>query len=119
MQLANHDGFIFGFSSLTYSLREFHPPPAQLVTLWDAYTENVAPMITIFHRPTIRKLLVEASSHPESLNKNTEAVMFSIYYAAITSMTPSQCLSLLDEEQDTVLTRYHFAVEQAMARANL
>ncbi|KKZ60094.1 hypothetical protein EMCG_00785 [[Emmonsia] crescens] len=115
----NHDGFLFGFSSLAQSLREIHPSPDQMLILWDIYLENVAPLLPIFHKPTLRKCFFRASDSLVSLNKNTEAAMFSVYYAAITSMNSSQCLSLLGEDRHIMLSRSRVAMEQAMARANL
>ncbi|KAK2806367.1 hypothetical protein FQN51_007411 [Onygenales sp. PD_10] len=114
-----HEGFLFAFQSLAHTLRGFHPNPGQVLILWKTYHENVAPLITIFHLPTLGKLICEGSSDLNSLNKNTEAVLFSVYYAAVTSMNSVQCYALLGEHQDILLTRYRFSMEQAMARANL
>lgn len=86
---------------------------------WEIYRENVAPLVTILHRPTARNLLVEAAQHPESLDKNSEALVFSIYLSAIVTLSPEECLSRLGEERSIAVKRYRFAVEQAMARANL
>lgn len=55
----------------------------------------------------------------DSLDKDTEALMFTIYYAAIISLTPEQCESQLGEPRPAALAKYRFAVEQALARANL
>ncbi|PGH17921.1 hypothetical protein AJ79_00820 [Helicocarpus griseus UAMH5409] len=118
-QAQSHDGFLFGFTSLEQSLHELHPGPDQIPILWEMYVENVAPLVTIFHKPTLRKCFFRASEHLDSLNKNTEAVMFSVYYAAVTGMTASQCSSLLGEERQIMLSRYRAAMEHAMARANL
>ncbi|KLJ12597.1 hypothetical protein EMPG_12383 [Blastomyces silverae] len=115
----SHDGFLFGYSSLSQSLRELHPNPDQMLILWDAYLENVAPLIPIVHKPTLRKCYLRACDSLDSLNKNTEAAMFSIYHAAITSMDGSQCRSLLGEDRQVMLSRSRVAMEQAMARANL
>jgi hypothetical protein len=86
---------------------------------WDIYKENVAPLITIVHKPTVRKLLVESAQSPDSLDKNSEALVFSIYLSAIVTLTPSQCLARLGEERSLAVKRYRFAVEQALAKANL
>ncbi|KAJ5178984.1 hypothetical protein N7492_002194 [Penicillium capsulatum] len=116
---ASHDGFLFGFHSLSHSLREFHPPLPKVSKFWEIYRENVAPLITILHRPTARNLLVEAAQHPESLDKNSEALVFSIYLSAIVTLSPAECVSRLGEERSTAVKRYRFVVEQAMARADL
>lgn len=115
----SHDGFIFGFYSLSHSLREYHPPFPKVSVFWDIYKENVAPLITIIHKPTARKLLVEAAQTPDSLDKNQEALVFSVYLSAIVSSSPAECLSRLGEDRTFAIKRYRFAVEQALARANL
>ncbi|PGH10193.1 hypothetical protein AJ80_07552 [Polytolypa hystricis UAMH7299] len=113
------EGFIFGFSSLAHSLRQYHPSPDQASLLMDTYKNNVAPLIPIFHVPTLEKIILEASNNIDSLNKNTEAMMFCVYYAAIASMSQAQCLFLLGEDRTACLAKYRFVVEQGMARANL
>lgn len=42
-----------------------------------------------------------------------------MYLSAIVSMSPAQCLSLHGTDRDTAVKRYRFAVEQALARANI
>lgn len=115
----NHDGFMFGFYSLAHSLRSFHPPPSKVPLLWEVYLENVAPLIPIVHNPTAKQLFTSATEHPDSLDKNSEALLLSMYFVSIISLTQEQCLSLLGEERDSAVTRYRFAVEQALSKANL
>ncbi|KAJ5586917.1 uncharacterized protein N7459_002682 [Penicillium hispanicum] len=115
----SHDGFIFGFHSLSQSLRECHPPLPKVSKFWEAYRENVAPLVTILHRPSARNLLIEAAQRPEYLDKNSEALVFTIYLSAVVSLKPDECLSQLGEDRATAVKRYRFYVEQALARANL
>jgi hypothetical protein len=116
----NHDGFLFGYYSLSHSLRSYHPPPSKIPVLWDIYLDNIAPLIPMFHKPTVRKLLLtDAAQNPNLLDKNSEALVLSIYYVTIVSMSPEQCFSVLGDDRDTAVTRYRFAVEQALSRAGL
>ncbi|KAJ5308887.1 hypothetical protein N7508_004266 [Penicillium antarcticum] len=114
---SSHDGHIFGYYSLSHSLREFHPSIDKVSILWEAYEENVAPLITIVHRPTARKLFVEAAQHPETLDKNSEALVFAMYLCSIVSMRPEECTFRLGEDRATAVKRYRFATEQALAKA--
>lgn len=75
--------------------------------------------MTVLHKPTIRNILVDASANIDTLDKNTEALVFSVYLAAVISMTPEQCMSELGEEREAAISRYRFATEQGLARANL
>lgn len=86
---------------------------------WEIYKENVAPLITIVHKGTARTLLVEAAQNPDSLDKNNEALVFSIYLSAIVSLKPDECIARFGEERTTLVKRYRFAVEQALSRAGL
>ncbi|KAI9931814.1 hypothetical protein ASPWEDRAFT_150702 [Aspergillus wentii DTO 134E9] len=115
---ASHDGFLLGFYSLSHSLRGFHPSPDKIPLLWENYSENVAPLISILHKPTAKKLFLETAKRPELLDKNSEALVFAMCLVTVVSMSPQQCLSQLGEERDTAVSRYRFAVEQALSKAN-
>ncbi|RMZ84547.1 hypothetical protein DV737_g1137, partial [Chaetothyriales sp. CBS 132003] len=68
-------------------LGDFHPLPSQIPFLLDVYSENVNFFIRIIHIPTIRKMVRDWRGHGMSgLTLSNEALMFSIYYAAVTSM---------------------------------
>jgi hypothetical protein len=91
----------------------------QAVTLFAAFTENVAPLVRIFHMPSLTRTYWDAVASLNSLDKHTEALLFAIHYSALISLTPEQCLSILEETRESALERYRFAVEQALARGNL
>lgn len=115
----SNDGFVFGYSSLAHSLRNYHPTPSQVFILWKTYEQNVKPLITVVHTPTVRHVIVNAATGLDMLDRNSEALAFSIYLAAVISMTPEQCLAELGDDRDSTISRFRFATEQAMARANL
>lgn len=48
-----------------------------------------------------------------------EALLFTMYFAAVTSLTPKKCLDLFQEERDCLLDRYRYAAEIAFANAKL
>lgn len=48
-----------------------------------------------------------------------QALMFAIYFAAITSLTPDECMIQFGEQKDDLLKRYRFGTEQALAHAEL
>lgn len=109
--------FLFGYHSAVHSLRNYHPSPSTSDLLLGVFDENVAPIIMIIHKPALRSLIKKASTDPEELDKGSEALVFSVYFAATSSMTPEECLSRLGEDHTTLIKRYRFAVEQALARA--
>lgn len=124
VQTMNHLGTnraIFGFPSLAQSLKSFHPSLSPSVSLLRMFTENVAPLVRIFHIPTTARIYWDAIASLDSpLDKKIEALLFAIYYSAVISMDePKQCLDILGIPRDQALAKYRFAVEQALARADL
>ncbi|RYP09061.1 hypothetical protein DL765_008583 [Monosporascus sp. GIB2] len=110
---------IFGYRAMASSLQDFHPSLPQAVTLFAAFTDNVAPLVRIFHMPTLTRIYWDAIASLDSLDKYTETLLFAIHYSAVISLSPEQCLGILDETREAALMRYRFAVEQALARGNL
>lgn len=110
---------VLGFRSLGRSLRPYHPPMHMSVALLTIFSENVLPLVHIFHMPTTGQWYWDTIVSLDSLNKNTETLLFSIYYSAVISMDEAQCLSVLGSTRSDALDKYRFAVEQALARANL
>ncbi|RHZ53569.1 Zn(II)2Cys6 transcription factor [Aspergillus thermomutatus] len=110
---------IMGFQALTNSLRAYHPPLFQSVALLEMFKENVAPLVRIFHMPTMIRIYWDAVATPEALDRNTEALLFAIYYSTVISLEPEQCFTTLGVSRTYALKHYRFAVEQALARADL
>ncbi|KAL4744758.1 fungal-specific transcription factor domain-containing protein [Aspergillus terricola var. indicus] len=102
------DQFLFRSSSL-----------ARLI-LWKRFEENVAPVVMIFHKPSLRQLLTVDSSSNNSRgpDRASEAVLFAVYFASVTSMDADRCTAELGQEHVSLLRHYRFATEQALARAN-
>lgn len=68
-------------------LRGFQPLPSQVPFLLEVFSENVNSIMQIVHVPTIAKMIRDSRGHNmTSLTPANEALMFSIYYAAVTSM---------------------------------
>lgn len=114
---ANHQGFIFSFSSTILSLRDFHPPQYQIIQLWEVFKENVDPLVKVLHRPSIEKTVIEAAKDLDHISKPLEVLLFSIYFAAVTSLSEDQCMRLTGMDKESALKKYRFGFEQAMARA--
>ncbi|OJZ92940.1 hypothetical protein ASPFODRAFT_56471 [Aspergillus luchuensis CBS 106.47] len=110
---------ILGFRALAHSLHPYHPPLTESVTLFGVFQENVSPMVRIFHMPTLVRNYWDAVASLESLDKDTEALLFAIYYSAVISMEPEQCLRTIGISKAHASETYLFAIEQALARADL
>ena len=68
-------------------LREFYPLPSHIPFLLIVFSENVNRFFQIVHIPTVSKMVHDLrGGDMNSLTPANEALMFSIYYAAVTSM---------------------------------
>jgi hypothetical protein len=65
----------------------------------------------------MQQVILEASSDLENVPRHTEALMFSIYLVAVTSLTDQECETMLNESRTDLLTRYSHAIQQALANA--
>ncbi|KAL4963755.1 Zn(II)2Cys6 transcription factor [Aspergillus stella-maris] len=114
---ADGSQFLFGYSSIATSLESFHPIRNHCRTLWRAYEENVAPVVMVFHTPTLLEIVCQAARERKCPDRPTEAVVFAVYFAAVTSMDPAQCEAELGQPQSWLLHHFRFAAQQALARA--
>ncbi|KAK4073254.1 transcriptional regulator family: Fungal Specific TF [Trichoderma aggressivum f. europaeum] len=110
---------IFSPSATSQSLQSLYPSSSDLLTIFDVFQENVDPVVHIFHRPTMRKTITEVLPLVDgsSLDRMTEVVVFSICYAALTSLSDADCQKLLGEDRRVLLSRYRYATEQSLSRA--
>lgn len=87
--LADRHAFLFrhNLGGSAPDLREFRPLPSQIPFLLNVYSENVNFVIKVVHMPTVTKM-TGGLRRPDvsSLTLANEALMFSIYYGAVTSM---------------------------------
>jgi hypothetical protein len=86
----NHQSFIMGYSSSDVDLKSLHPLPSQIPFYWQTFLENVQPLVKILHTPTMNKVIKEVQNNLDSLSRSTEALMFAIYFATITSMNANE-----------------------------
>lgn len=84
--VTDHHSFLFGYRSADVDLRQLHPLASQIPFIWQVYQESVDPLVKILHKPSMEKLIRDMRISYDALTPGTEALMFSIYYAAITSM---------------------------------
>ncbi|KAJ2987515.1 hypothetical protein NUW58_g4465 [Xylaria curta] len=114
-------GFLFRhhLSSPGLDLREFHPLPSQVPFLIDVFSENINGCIQIVHMPTIRKIARRSRGIDiTELTPANEALMFSIYYAAITSMEEDDVLNNFGSTKTDLNLKYRLGIEYALAKAD-
>lgn len=117
-QAGQHQGFIFGLSSTNVDMQALHPTREVARQFWEAYKESVEPLVKVLHVPTFEITFQDALEHPEKVGKGLESLLFAIYYGAVTSTAAEECQEKWGEDRPSLLNKYRFALEQALARAN-
>ncbi|KAK3898374.1 hypothetical protein C8A05DRAFT_19031 [Staphylotrichum tortipilum] len=113
----NSDGFPFVVGGATATLTSAHPPAVQIFDLWSLYVQNVDPLLKVTHTPTLQIDLIAAIGNLSKMSKPLEALLFAIYFAAITSLTEEEVQSRFGEDRAILLGRYHNATQQALINA--
>ncbi|KAF2875847.1 hypothetical protein BDV95DRAFT_562751 [Massariosphaeria phaeospora] len=117
-QALQQGGFIFGYSSSNVDMLSLHPNPERALEFWKLYQENVDPLVKVLHVPSFELKFRDAIENTHRVPKGLEPLMFVVYYGAVTSVTQSECWERWGEDRTSLLTKYRFALEQALARAN-
>ena len=110
--------FLFGCTCKTQDMLDLHPLPSQIMFYWKIYVENVDPLVSVLHKPSVAILLNSVKDRLDTIDRGTEALLFSIYFAVVTSMTSEEVETELKQSRSTLLRRYKYGVEKALARAD-
>lgn len=99
------------------SITDLHPPAVQILQLWQIYLDNVNPLLKLTHTPTLQGQLIEAAANPSKVSRPLEALLFSIYYIAVLSLTEEEAQDTFKEEKTRMMSRFHRATQQALINA--
>ncbi|KAF8860006.1 hypothetical protein BDZ45DRAFT_576965, partial [Acephala macrosclerotiorum] len=113
----DHQGYVFGYSSSSLNLRDLHPLPSQLPFYLKMYAQKIDPVLKMFHIPSMERLVEEAQVNLDNLTRSKEALLFSIYFSVVISMSPLEVKSNFGFDRTEGIDRYRFGLEQALARA--
>ncbi|KAF2208756.1 hypothetical protein CERZMDRAFT_21934, partial [Cercospora zeae-maydis SCOH1-5] len=73
-------------ATATYYLSSHpHPSPARIFEYWHLFVTRVDPMVKIIHCPSFYAKIVDLINNPTSVPSSTNALIFSIYYAALST----------------------------------
>lgn len=101
----------------TKDLSSVHPQPVHIFKLWQTFLINVNPLVKLFHAPTVQQTILDASGDLNNVPKHVEALMFSIYLLAITSLQPEECERMFGDTRTNLLSRYSHGTQQALINA--
>lgn len=99
-------------------LREFHPLPSQIPFLLETYSDNVNVMAKTLHMPTVKKMIRDLRGDMSKLTPANEALMFAIYYAAVTSMEEEDIVMNFGSTKVDLNLKYRVGLEHALAKAD-
>ncbi|KAI1263733.1 hypothetical protein F5Y18DRAFT_428607 [Xylariaceae sp. FL1019] len=104
-------------------LQDLHPLPSQIPFLLGVFSENVNAVIQIVHMPTIHKVARHATrptrgTHRSDLSPVNEALLFAVYYAAITSMEEEDIAINFTSSKTELNLKYRLGLEQALSKAD-
>ncbi|KAG8672662.1 hypothetical protein FPOAC1_005938 [Fusarium poae] len=98
--------------------QDFNPLPSQIPFLLDIFEENINIIIYIVHMPTIRKMVRSSRGSTPRIDIKNQALLFSIYYAAITSMEDDEVMTNFGSSKTELNLKFRRGLEQALAKAD-
>ena len=104
-------------------LRTLQPYAPHIKILGDVYFERVDPMFKVLHRPTAAAVVAAAAGRSAvgetGRGRGDEALLFAIYFAAVTSLGDQECGQLFQQDRVKLVTQYKSGVESALIQADL
>ncbi|KAF7189951.1 Bikaverin cluster transcription factor bik5 [Pseudocercospora fuligena] len=91
-----------------------HPPVRRIFEYWHLFVTRVDPMTKLIHCPTFARKLFSAIDNFSNVSSSTEALMFAVYYAALSTCTAREARRRFGEGQDVLMHRYGRSVEAAL-----
>ncbi|EEU36787.1 uncharacterized protein NECHADRAFT_80973 [Fusarium vanettenii 77-13-4] len=96
-----------------------HLPQHQRLKAWKLFKENVHPVATILHIPSVEQMVLEAIQDPRDLKPPLEALLFVIYFGAVNSLSSDDCKLQFGVQQSTLLAKLRRGADSALSRSRL
>lgn len=110
---------LFGSNMSASPLRNAHLPEPKRALAWQIFKENVHPLMTVFHVPTVEPLVLRAAQDVTNISPSVETLMFVVYFAAVASVADDSCHQLFGEPQQKLLQNLRRGAEESFSRAGL
>ncbi|WPB06381.1 uncharacterized protein RHO25_011038 [Cercospora beticola] len=89
-----------------YSSSHPHPSPARIFEYWSLFVTRVDPMVKIIHCPSFLTKIISLINNPASVSSSTKAMIFSMYYAALSTCSAQETRQKFGEGQEILFSRY-------------
>ncbi|AEO56556.1 hypothetical protein MYCTH_2058263 [Thermothelomyces thermophilus ATCC 42464] len=100
-------------------LADLWPEITHIQPLWQTYLDRVNPLTKIIHVPSMQPYFVAATSGGrDTIPRNVEALMFSIFLMATVSMSPTECTGLLGSSRQEAIHRFSEGVRLSLIRTS-
>lgn len=109
---------MFGSPVSSIGLRPLHPRPVEAFKLWQAYLDNVNPLIKLFHAPTVQQIISEANGNLDEMPRSVEALLLAIYCIAVESLSDGECTAITGEPKIMARQRFRTGAQQALINAS-
>ena len=112
---------IFGLAFNTaQNLRALHPRSQHVTRLSEIYVTNIDTCNKIIHVPNFQIFISSVISNFNNIPSGNyvEPFLFSIYYAAVTSLTDEQCISEFQDDREYLLSKYRAGIERGLCNAD-
>ncbi|RYP65547.1 hypothetical protein DL769_006293 [Monosporascus sp. CRB-8-3] len=114
-----HDPGLLTPGKPSLDLKELHPPPAHVFILWQKFLDRVNPLTKVIHVPTLQPMVAEAATNIDSVPKNVEALLFSIYTMATVSLSDEECMTFLGYPKKDAVERFSMGARVALTRIDI
>lgn len=93
------------------------PSRGQAAHLWQIFLNNVDVLLKVLHIPTTQPAVFAAINNPKAASKDLNALLFSIYFAAVTSLRQADSHIIFGEDRQSVLKRFQRGLEVSLHSA--
>ncbi|QGA14545.1 hypothetical protein EYB26_002200 [Talaromyces marneffei] len=98
-------------------LAQLYPSANHAFILWQKFLENVNPLSKVIHAPSVQPEVIKATTDPSSSSFTSLALLFSIYAAAIMSLTKNDVECLFGQSKEALQHMYTSGAQQALSSA--
>ena len=98
--------------------RNAHPPFEHIIELWHLYTVNFDPVAKLLHCPSFLGTLIDMKTTTQKPSDGLEALVLSVYYAAVASTPAEDIQRRFSMNKDELLARYKTVFERQLATAS-
>ncbi|KAB5582952.1 hypothetical protein GE09DRAFT_286411 [Coniochaeta sp. 2T2.1] len=110
----------FGFDglisdpSLEVDISSLLPTRWQATQLWQAYLNNVDGLVKLLHIPTVQPTVFAAINNPKDTAPDMNALLFSIYFAAVASLRWTEVQTILGQDRQAAMAAYERGIELSL-----